>query len=111
VGASVFAAITATSGDFTTAEIGTLSGALINVQSVSGASIVATEPNDIIEGRTLSGGTIRALEPSGIVRARTISGAQIYTLTGIILNDTDGSGCSALHIKNGVLSAQTHACP
>lgn len=40
----------------------------------------------------------------------SLSGATLKVGTGIVLRDTDGEGCSAIHIKNGVLSAQTHAC-
>ena len=84
------------------ATLGTIVGTLATITTLSSTTINV---------QTLSGSTINAKQANGIVRARTLSGTNIYAGTGLILNDTDGSGCSALHLKNGVVSAQTHACP
>jgi len=40
----------------------------------------------------------------------TMSGLLLRSGTGLIVKDTDGSGCSAIHVKNGVVTAQVHDC-
>lgn len=41
----------------------------------------------------------------------TISGATLHTLTGVILGDSDGAGCSTVYVLDGVVSAATTTCP
>lgn len=102
VGVTTLATLVATTLSVTTlnavsGEVATLSGTTINVLQPNGTINALT-----IEAITVSGATVRSL---------VLSGATLNVGTGIILKDTDGSGCSALHLKNGVVSAQTHDCP
>lgn len=54
-------------------------------------------------------GTVNA---SGSVIAQVaLSGAIVHSLTGAIFGDSDGGGCSAIYVLNGVVSASTTDCP
>jgi hypothetical protein len=67
----VITTVTATTGNFTT----------VNTQTLSGATIKATQASGIVRGLTLSGVTITALQANGIVKATTLSGAGL-TISG-----------------------------
>lgn len=101
----------------TTLTTTTINSTTVNTQTLSGTtmnnanSTVVIDSTDLEATVAISGSNIQALQAGGVIRGRTVSGAFIYAGTGIILNDTDGSGCSAIHLKDGVVSAQVHACP
>jgi len=72
------------------------------------ADVAGTHTGAIVAYMTSSG----SLTMSGALTVEgAMSGANLSVLTGITLGDADGVGCTAIHVKDGVISAQVATCP